>query len=74
MIENMFENLLNKNVNVSVAFNGITKTGAFTANQAASAVTTVYTGIVTGYNENFIVLSNNLYISIKYIQTIQVIN
>jgi len=76
MIE-MFESLLDRNVKITVLSN-YTRELKQVYGVAVAAVPGVYNGVLTGYFANgenyFIVLNENLYISLKYIQTIEVIN
>jgi hypothetical protein len=76
MIE-MFEGLIDRNLKITVSSN-YTKEIRQYYGSAIAAVPGVYNGVLTGYFANgenyFIVLNENLYISLKYIQTIEVIN
>ena len=76
MIE-MFESLIDRNVKITVA-NNYTREIKPLYGAAVAAVPGIYNGVLTGYFANgenyFVVLNENLYISLKYIQTIEVIN
>ena len=73
MIRNMFDDLMNRNVRIEVAFNDVQQ-----FYESATTIPAKYTGIVTGYSLNhddhFIILNGKMYISTKYIQTIEVLN
>jgi len=70
-------NLKGRNVRVTVAFNGINETG-YLSEKTSATVPMVYTGIVSDYmnlgDNSFIVLNGNFYISMRYVQTIAVLN
>lgn len=76
MVE-MFESLIDRNVKITVAHN-YTREIKPLYGAAVAAVPGIYNGVLTGYFANgenyFVVLNENLYISLKYIQTIEVIN
>ena len=69
--------LIGRNVNVTVAFSGINETG-YAAEKSSTAVPMTYTGVVSDYTifgeNSFIVLNGNFYISLRYVQTIAVLN
>lgn len=65
----MLENIIGKEVEIGVAFNG------GIANFAGTPLggTKTYRGTVSGFDDNFIILDNNYLIGIKYIQTIEIL-
>lgn len=65
----MLQKILGKNVEIGVAFNG------GIANFAGTPLggTKYYSGVVSGYDENFIMIDNGYLIGLKYIQTIKVL-
>lgn len=66
----MLQNIIDKNVKVGVAFNGGVST---IVGGATLGGTEYYKGVVTSFDDNFIVLNNSFMIGIKYIQTIEIL-
>ncbi len=65
----MLQNIVDKKVRVGVSFNG----GVNTLGGTTLGGTEYYKGVVTSFDDNFIVLNNSFLIGIKYIQTIEIL-
>ncbi len=65
----MLQSILDKKVRIGVAFNG----GVSTLGGTTLGGTEYYKGVVTSFDDNFVVLNNSFMIGIKFIQTIEVL-